>query len=583
MDCGKISRSCSQRLRLDFARYLSLLFVAVVTAASSQETLADTLVGDGRAFGCIVLPEGVDESEGRLWTAATDLAGYIQQMSGARIPLRWDHEDSAGFRVLIGSTRLAPVKPVEVTEEKVGFDGFIIRAVPNGVVIAGRTPLGTSNGVYYFAEEVLGLHWYSLRKSGPTVPKQPTITIDELDVTQKADIAWRMQGMNIAGKYMAATCSCARCTGTNYGTWGRFNRLGGRDVSFAHIFYRIVPDSLFETHPEYFPLIDGRRRNDLSELQRCYSNPGVLQLAIEYTRKRFDKYPGSFASLSQNDGEGWCECEPCQAMGPTKAHQILTFANRVAEANEELYPTGQYGTLAYSSSFDAPVDMRGHKNVFPVICNYPATRTPQGVPGICGTHSIHSDCPSSVYKRNMIKEWARICGRFGTYGYMSGGPFSTPTVLSLAEELKFYRDLGGTVIRYHEQTGAPKSGWEMAFWVETKLMWDVDLDPAKLCRQFIEGHYGKVCADAVEKVFVAVERGVRGVPTAADWQSDLKFRHNQLPRSTVQPILDANRGDILTALKLSENEPNEFFRDNVRRDMRILIEDIDYQGFPKRQ
>ena len=41
-----------------------------------------------------------------------------------------------------------------------------------------------------------------------------------------------------------------------------------------------------------------------------------------------------------------------------------------------------------------------------------------------------------------------------------------------------------------------------------------------------------------------------------------------------QPILDANRGDILTALKLSENEPNEFFRDNVRRDMRILIEDI---------
>ena len=577
LDCGKISRSCSQRLRLDFARCLSLLFVAVVTAASSQETLAGTLVEDGRSTGCIVLPEGIDESERRLWKAANDLAGYIQQMSGARMPLRWDNEHCAGFRILIGSTRLATVKLDDVSEKRVGFDGFIIRSVSNGVVITGRTPHGTGNGVYYFAEEVLGVRWHSLRQDAPTVPKRRTISIAELDITEKPVFGNRMHGGPIWMNHITDQMKA------NWGNWARFNRLGGRSSSFGHVFFRIVPDSLFEAHPEYFPLIDGRRRNDLSELQRCYSNPDVLQLAIEFTRRWFDKYPGSCTSLSQNDGEGWCECEPCLAMGPTKAHQILTFANRVASANENLYPTGQYGVLAYASSFDAPADMTGHKNVIPVICNYAATRTPQGVPGICRTHSIHSNCPSSVYKRDTIKQWVRICGRFGTYGYGCNGPFSTPSLLSLAEELKFYRDLGGTVIRYHEQTGAPKSGWEMAFWAETKLMWDVDLDPATLRRQFIEGHYGKVCADAVEKVFIAVERGVRGLPTAADWQSDLKFRHNQLPRSTMQPILDANRGDILTALKLSEHEPNEFFRDNVNRDMRILIEDLDWKNFPKRQ
>ena len=87
----------------------------------------------------------------------------------------------------------------------------------------------------------------------------------------------------------------------------------------------------------------------------------------------------------------------------------------------------------------------------------------------------------------------------------------------------------------------------------------------------------------VDAMVVAVEDGVRNLPRAAEWQRDLKFRHNQLPRSTVQPVFEATRDDILTALKLSENEPNEFFRDNVHRDMRILIEDLDWQNFPKRQ
>ena len=105
-------------LQLNASARLLLLWVAVIAAASGRQIAAGILVDNGRASGCIVLPEGIDDSEPRLWKVSTDLAGYIQRMSGARMRLRWDNEQFEGFRILIGSTRLAPVEPEQVSAEK---------------------------------------------------------------------------------------------------------------------------------------------------------------------------------------------------------------------------------------------------------------------------------------------------------------------------------------------------------------------------------------------------------------------------------------------------------------------------------
>ena len=143
-----------------------------------------------------------DLEKGRVMTAVDDLVGYIGQMSGAKLPVRWETDHAPGFRICVGSTRLAPVDPADVTEEKVGFDGFILRTMPDGVLIAGRTSRGTAHGVYHFAEEVLGIHWYTLEESGPTIPRRNTIAIPELDMTVKPDFAWRGQYYSIITQYL---------------------------------------------------------------------------------------------------------------------------------------------------------------------------------------------------------------------------------------------------------------------------------------------------------------------------------------------------------------------------------------------
>jgi len=133
-------------------------------AATAPSSVAnDVLVDSGQAKCYIVIPEGTDgrvieNSARRVLKAAHALADYLGAMSGTPVSVRWETDHCPGFRIYIGSTRLAPVDPADITQEKIGFDGFIIKSVKDGVVIAGRTPLGTEHGAYHFAEEVLGIH-----------------------------------------------------------------------------------------------------------------------------------------------------------------------------------------------------------------------------------------------------------------------------------------------------------------------------------------------------------------------------------------------------------------------------------------
>ena len=87
------------------------------------ESFADPtlLVDHGQPRGCIVLPAALTDE--RVLTAADELAGYVEQMSGALPPVQRDDKPGDGFRILIGSTKLAAVDPESISEEKVGLDG----------------------------------------------------------------------------------------------------------------------------------------------------------------------------------------------------------------------------------------------------------------------------------------------------------------------------------------------------------------------------------------------------------------------------------------------------------------------------
>ena len=548
-----------------------LMTLLLSTGCAAATPAKNVLVESGQARCSIVFPAGTEK--GRVLTAAQDLAGYLKTMSGATIPLRWDVDSCPGFRIMIGSTALSPVDRDDVSEEKVGFDGFIIKSVPGGVVIAGRTPKGTANGVYHFAEKELGVHWYTLEDDAPTCPSKKTIEIPILDMTEKPDFAWRGQYYSGLTKYLPEKSKA------NSPRWWTFNRLWGISGGTAHVFDTIVPNNLYEKHPEYFPLVDGKRlRGDLhpgnAEVQRCLSNPDVLALAIAHTAARFEKYSDSrFVSLSANDAGskqgGFCQCDNCTAMGPTPSHQLLAFANAVAEANEERYPNRGYVFYAYRHTLDAPVGMKAHRNVVPMIC--PLDN--------CRLHSLVSGCPDIASKRAAIDGWHKITGRILYRPYGAAGGFFLPAVLTMAEEMKYLRD-HGSMGGFREYGGAPQANWAMLNWMEVQILWDVDQDARKLRRQFIKGYYGSAAANAVERVYASMETQMRASSTAP---RNVPYGHNMMNGTFLRPLVAKCRGSVDAALEVARGEKDPAFRRRIARDMGALLGELppDLKGLLK--
>ena len=87
--------------------------------------------------------------------------------------------------------------------------------------------------------------------------------------------------------------------------------------NFHHSFSDLInPKDYFDTHPEYFSLIDGKRIKEHTEL--CLSNPDVFKLCLDKLRCWIINNPEcDIFSVAQDEWMGHfikmaCECENCK-------------------------------------------------------------------------------------------------------------------------------------------------------------------------------------------------------------------------------------------------------------------------------
>jgi hypothetical protein len=116
---------------------------------------------------------------------------------------------------------------------------------------------------------------------------------------------------------------------------------------FVHSFDMIIPPELFAEHPDYFPMIDGKRVGGY--VQRCLSNPEVVKLAKARVRQWIKEHPETtIISVSQNDTMKWCQCPDCKALDDaegTPCASLLRFVNSIAQDIEQDHPTVRIDTL----------------------------------------------------------------------------------------------------------------------------------------------------------------------------------------------------------------------------------------------
>jgi hypothetical protein len=457
--------------------------LALSTAALAAEPLV--LAAKGASACRIVLPAEATPAE---HYAADELQRYLEAMSGAKLAIVAEAEAGDSPQIVLGATnaRLAALG-VKPDLGKLGTDGFLLRTVGNALVIAGGRPRGTLYGAYAVLEEELGVRWWT--PEAEFVPKLERVTCPVLDEVQIPAFEYREVFWTELLNKNADFAARQRCNGAQTELT---EKHGGRPViyyPFCHSLDALIPRELYKGHPDYFPLVAGKRLDGYT--QRCLSHPDVIKLAKANVRKWIAEHPeATIISVTQNDTEGWCCCDACRAVDEAEgspAGSFLKFVNAIAADLEKDYPKIRIDTFAYQYTRRPPKTLRPHPNVIVRLCSIEC----------CFAHPLDG-CPSPEDRAFVadIVAWQRIAPKMYVWDYTTNFrnyqlPF--PNLDALQPNVRFFASRGVTGL-FEQGNYSPGGRGEMEplrAYLLGKLLWNPETDVKRHTREFLLGYYGK--------------------------------------------------------------------------------------------
>ncbi|MFQ6099200.1 MAG: hypothetical protein ACE5O2_15820, partial [Armatimonadota bacterium] len=144
--------------------FAALLIAGVCLASSAATDIP--LVISGQPKAAIVVPEGAPK-DGPVCFAAEELQRFVQEMSGATLPIVTSEADAPEPRIVLR---------VNESAKRPRHDGYRLRAFGGDVFVEATQPRGALFGAYALLRE-LGCRWYAPGPVGTIVPSRKTLTI----------------------------------------------------------------------------------------------------------------------------------------------------------------------------------------------------------------------------------------------------------------------------------------------------------------------------------------------------------------------------------------------------------------------
>ena len=292
-------------------------------------------------------------------------------------------------------------------------------------------------------------------------------------------------------------------------------RQGGKLMfyNFSHSFDALLPASeWFDSHPEYFSMVDGARLRDKTQL--CLSNPDVLRLCIAGVRRWIADNPDCRVfSVSMNDWYNPCECPACRAVDAeedSQAGSVIRFVNAIADDIAKDYPDVLLHTFAYLYCRKPPRLTRPRPNVIVRLCSIECCfahpigacgREHGGIDVQNGSARNFADAAPTGAESfvNDLRGWAAICDNLYIWDYTTNYanyllPF--PNLNALQVNLRLFRDCGvkGVFEQGNFSHGQCAALGQLKTYLLGKLLWNPDDDVDALMRDFVAGYYGAAAA-----------------------------------------------------------------------------------------
>jgi hypothetical protein len=435
----------------------AVLMTLILGSMAQADPPGIPLVREGKAVSCIVLPDQAGPVEKH---AAGELAYFLEKASGARLAVRAQPSGTL-YNIYLGvdPARVPLSAAMKAAATRLAPHGFLLAADKDGLRIVGRQPVGVLYGVYQVLKQYAGMRWFAPGSDFEYCPHSATIAVPEQVTLSNPSFRIRRLAM-----------VCANVNSRTIDTWDWLVRNGmtvmlgkrlytgelgaeaekrgaevGRDG--GHCFSTLLSDGLFDEHPEYFPLIDGKRRKQQIKgvqgwPQPCTSNPQVAAIMARSLNKILDTPPAGVYLIGNNDDARWCQCENCLKLDPPEEKQkgfvstrYYTLINQIAAEVYKTHPQADLWAWAYQNYQYPP---RG-------VVPDPRLSIEAAIHGRCYRHSMADpQCPANERFREILGQWCRLKNPVSTLEYLDATvhPLYLPVEKVFAQDIKYYRKIG---------------------------------------------------------------------------------------------------------------------------------------------
>ena len=431
------------------------------------------LFSDGASDYVIALPEGA--SDDMRW-AAGELCHYLKESGAPELPIVDTPTFAPHAIALVPAGQEVPM----VKAGALSPQAFAVANLGPVILFRGGDDAGLIYGVMTFLEKEFGVRWYTPEVT--VAPSHASYTFRRLRMESAPDV--RVRNDFYFEAFNPIWAAHNRCNGA----MGYREQPGGVEAYWSvHTFFPMMPPSeFFESHPEYYSLIDGQRRWEHAQL--CLTNPDVLDIITERLLKAMRAEPQNLIySVSQNDWRNPCQCDACQAIVEregSEAGPVVWFVNQVAERVEQEFPDKFVGTLAYQYTRKPPKTIQPRENVVIRLCSIEC----------CFAHHF-GECERNAEFLQDLQGWAAIAPHLYIWDYVvnfSHYVMPYPNFPVLGPNIAYFRD--NKAIGIMEQAAYQCRGGEFAelrMWVIAKLLWDPEADLDALVDDFMYGYYGR--------------------------------------------------------------------------------------------
>lgn len=483
---------------------------AALLCVSTALCVADfSVVEDGRAACVIVLP---DDAHAAVRRAAQELQSYVQRATGAELPIVQGADGSA-IELRVADWEGYPTKPL-----RRATDAYEIRVSADRVVIEGPDPGCVLFGADDFLRRFAGVRWLAPGELWTEVPERESLRVPEGVWRDEAHLAIRaLHTVGVAYHWDQDT--------SEWMSRLRFNRkamhvdrlwhtgpllepLGIRPLGGGHTMgYWLPNDTYFGEHPEYFGMDDGTRRQiGGGGSQICLSNtesPGVFADRVNAYASEHEVM--DIIGVAMNDGWGFCTCPNCLEGYRRDLPQpqwlsdlVFGWSNAVARAVAREHDDRMLLQLAYTNFYDGPCSFETEPNLLVEYCLWRSGfNRPVSDPGN----------EADALAREQVLGWKQRAPRLLIREYVGG--VNLPDVRVLAQDLRWYRDLGadGWFTEIHPENWLPRE----RMWVFAHLLWDPGASVDALLDDFFRSAYGPA-ERPMRAIYDMLERALLSAP-----------------------------------------------------------------------